>query len=158
MVSPAFVPAPVWVWGWRFDLGQQFQRALLSLHDNRRGEGGCSVIAPTDTAPTPLCMQERQFIVPSHQQGRRPHETAQLEMAGSIHGERLPFFRHFSAPCLKRNHFLFPKGDAHIVHFFIVYVKSFLNDRNIAKWLVWSLCSSPRLDSFSDETSEISHR
>lgn len=61
-------------------------------------------------------------------------------MAVSIHSECLAFFRHFSAPCLKRNHFLFLENDARIVHGFFVYVKSFLNDWNIAKWLVWSLC------------------
>lgn len=54
-------------------------------------------------------------------------------------------FKHFSAPCLKRKHFLllFLREREMLTLFtsFIVYITSFLNERTIARCFLWALRS-----------------
>lgn len=136
-------------------LGVDFHRALPSLHDNGRGVV-CYCSNRHGAHPSLYARAPVHCAQPPVREKTPWDDTAG---DGSEYSQWMPgFFRHFSAPCLKRNHFLFLENDARIVHGFFVYVKSFLNNWNIAKWLVWSLCFLPCLDSISDKTSEISHR
>lgn len=132
-------------------IGVQFQRAMLPLHDNRRG--GLLLLQLTRRPPLSVC-ESASSLCPATNKGEKPHEPTQLEMAGSIQGECLAFLATFLSRVSKESTSYFPscfwreREMLTLFTFFIVCITSFLNERIIAKWLLWASCFPACLDCF----------